>query len=106
MAPNSENSKTILETTRDTVHEAVKTDKIEQQEREAAKSSLTKAKDSIVGKVGNLVGSSEPEKPEGPPRDDNVVIDAAKILHHDIGNQAEKAAEKIYKATEPPAPKK
>jgi len=111
MATDNSN-KTVLEKIRDNVHEAVKTEKIEERVRDEAKSGLAKAKDNLVGKVGSLTGGSEPEEPEGddgrPPdaHDDNVFVDAAKILHYDISKQAEKAAEKIYEATEPPEPKK
>lgn len=107
MAPNSENtSKTILEQARDAIHETVKTEKIEQQEKEATKTGIVKAAGSLTDKIG--ASSLKPGKPEpeGEPPKDNVVLDAVKIVSNDVSNQVEKAREKIYEATEPPASKK
>jgi len=109
MAPISEktNNQTVLEQVRDTIHEAVKTEKIEEREKEAAKPAVVKAANSVTSKVESVIGSSAPKEPEGPPRDDNVFVDAAKIVTHDVKTNIEKAREKIYEVTEPPsAPKK
>jgi len=109
MAPNSEktNQQTVLEQVRDTIHDAVKTEKIEERENEASKPAVVKAANSITSKVGSMIGASTPKEPEGPPREDNVFVEAAKMITHDVKTNIEKAREKIYEITEPPAaPKK